>query len=100
MQTNEYTHEQQVQFIPFFDKRGGLSVCKVLNISKTTAKNLERNLSDFPKPITFSPTCQRYKLADVLAWADGKRGADLWDVRPHPVAKEKRQGQTTKEARP
>ena len=64
-------------FVPFYDKKGGLSVCKLLGISRTTAKEVERTAADFPKPIIFSPTCKRYRLADVQAWAEAKRGADL-----------------------
>jgi predicted DNA-binding transcriptional regulator AlpA len=72
--------KQAAQYIPLYDKNGGMSVCTVLSLSRTKVRELAKQAADFPQPIQYSPTCLRYKLADVLSWADAQRGKNLFSA--------------------
>lgn len=41
-------------------------------ISRTTVWRLRKSDRDFPQPVTLSPGCVRFKLADLEAWEAAK----------------------------
>lgn len=71
---NSMTANSQPQdcFIPLVRDGSALSVCGVLCIGRTKAGELIKE-PDFPKPVSFGGRCLRYRLSEVMAWADSKR---------------------------
>ena len=59
-------------FIPIIKAGSLLSVCGVLGIGRTKAGELIKE-PDFPKPVSFGGRYLRYRLSEVMAWADSKR---------------------------
>lgn len=71
---NSMTTNQQPQdcFIPLVRDGSALSVCGVLCVGRTKAGELIKE-PDFPKPVNLGGRCLRYRLSEVMAWADSKR---------------------------
>ena len=59
-------------FIPIIRNDSPLSVCGVLSIGRTKAGELIKS-SDFPRPVNLGGRCVRYRLSEVLAWAEAHR---------------------------
>ena len=59
-------------FIPIIRNDSALSVCGVLNIGRTKAGEIIK-ADDFPRPVNLGGRCLRYRLSEVLAWADAQR---------------------------
>lgn len=71
---NPMTANQQPQdcFIPLVRDGSALSVCGVLCVGRTKAGEIIK-APDFPKPVNLGGRCLRYRLSEVMAWADSKR---------------------------
>lgn len=71
---NPMTANQQPQdcFIPVIRDGSALSVCGVLCIGRTKAGEIIK-APDFPKPVDLGGRCLRYRLSEVMAWAESKR---------------------------
>lgn len=69
------TNRPQDCFIPLIRDGSELTVCGVLSIGRTKAGELIKQ-PDFPKPINLGGRCLRYRLSEVLAWANSKRAAN------------------------
>lgn len=71
-------YQPQDCFIPLIRDGSTLSVCGVLCIGRTKAGELIKT-PDFPKPVNFGGRCFRYRLSEVMAWAESKRVAGTAD---------------------
>jgi predicted DNA-binding transcriptional regulator AlpA len=58
------------RYIPMSAKNGGPSVCAVLGLSPATVKRIAKRDASFPRPIVVASNCYRYKVDDIIAWAD------------------------------
>lgn len=61
------------EYVPLSSKKGGLSVSFLLGVSPSTVKRIIKRDCSFPRPIIVSSNCHRYKVEQVIAWADGRR---------------------------
>lgn len=59
-------------FIPIIKAGSLLSVCGVLGIGRTKAGEIIKE-PDFPQPIDLGGRCIRYRLSEVMAWAEAHR---------------------------
>ena len=59
-------------FIPITKKNSDKTICGVFNVGVTTAHEIIK-APDFPKPVRLGGRCLRYRLSEVMAWADSKR---------------------------
>lgn len=63
------------RYIPLTKVGADMTVCSVLCIGRTKAGEIIKE-PDFPKPIDLGGSCYRYKLSEVVAWAEAhRRGA-------------------------
>ena len=71
---NPMTENKQPQdcFIPLIRDGSPLSVCGVLCIGRTKAGEIIK-ASDFPKPVYLGGRCFRYRLSEVMEWAEAHR---------------------------
>lgn len=58
--------------IPVMGKNKPLTVCDVLGVARTKARALVKE-PDFPRPIDLGERCIRYRLSEVLEWAETRR---------------------------
>lgn len=61
-------------FIPIIKAGSLLSVCGVLGIGRTKAGEIIKE-PDFPQPVDLGGRCIRYRLSEVISWAEGKRAS-------------------------
>ena len=65
-------NQPQDCFIPIIKAGSLLSVCGVLGIGRTKAGEIIKE-PDFPQPIDLGGRCIRYRLSEVMAWAEAHR---------------------------
>lgn len=51
-------------------------VAERYGVSRVTVWRWRRNDRNFPAPISFSPGCVRFKLADLEAWENEKQNVE------------------------
>lgn len=69
-------NQPQDCFIPIIKAGSLLSVCGVLGIGRTKAGEIIKE-PDFPQPVDLGGRCIRYRLSEVIAWAEGKRASAM-----------------------
>ena len=57
------------QYVPMSAKEGP-SVCAILGLSSATVKRIAKRDPTFPRPIVVASNCYRYKIDEIIAWAD------------------------------
>lgn len=59
-------------FVPIYKKGSMWSVGGALGTGSTKTHEIVRE-PDFPKPVNLGGRCLRYRLSEVMAWAESKR---------------------------
>lgn len=61
--------EMNPLYVPLQSKTGP-SVCSILGLSSATVKRIIKRDPSFPQPLVVASNCYRFKVAEVIAWAD------------------------------